>query len=107
MICLSVALHNIPLGTTIFSSIDIKKNKLLVLSLTLSSFIGGFIFLLIGDISSLVLAIISIINFRNVALYINNGVITRISRKYKKERNNDRFNNRNYNNYFIDIDIRK
>ena len=69
MICLSVALHNIPLGTTIFSSIDIKKNKLLVLSLTLSSFIGGFIFLLIGDISSLVLAIISIITL-GMLLYI-------------------------------------
>ena len=69
MICISVALHNIPLGTTIFSSIDIKKNKLLVLSLTLSSFVGGFIFLLIGEISSLVLAIISIITL-GMLIYI-------------------------------------
>ncbi len=69
MICISVALHNIPLGTTIFSSIDIKKNKLLVLSLTLSSFIGGLVFLLIGEISSLVLAIISIITL-GMLIYI-------------------------------------
>ena len=69
MICISVALHNIPLGTTIFSSIDIKKNKLLVLSLTLSSFIGGLIFLIIGDISLLALAIISIITF-GMLMYI-------------------------------------
>lgn len=69
MICLSVALHNIPLGTTIFSSVDIKKNKLLVLSLTLSSFIGGLIFLIIGDISLLALAIISIITF-GMLMYI-------------------------------------
>ena len=68
-ICLSVALHNIPLGTTIFSSVDIKKNKLLVLSLTLSSFIGGLIFLIIGDISLLALAIISIITF-GMLMYI-------------------------------------
>lgn len=61
MVCISVALHNIPLGTTIFSSIDIRKNKLLVTILTLSSFIGGLIFFIIGDISTLVLAIISII----------------------------------------------
>ena len=69
MICISVALHNIPLGTTIFSSIDIKKNKLLVLSLTLSSFIGGLFFLLIGEISSLVLAIISTITL-GMLIYI-------------------------------------
>ena len=69
MICISVALHNIPLGTTIFSSIDIKKNKLLFLSLTLSSFIGGLIFLLIGEISSLVLAIINIITL-GMLIYI-------------------------------------
>lgn len=69
MICLSVALHNIPLGTTIFSSLDIKKNKLLVVGLTLSSLIGGLIFLVIGDISALTLAIISIITF-GMLMYI-------------------------------------
>ena len=69
MICLSVALHNIPLGTTIFSSLDIKKNKLLVLSLTLSSLLGGLIFLIIGNISLLALAIISIITF-GMLMYI-------------------------------------
>ncbi len=70
MVCVSVALHNIPLGTTIFSTLEIKKNKLLVLSLTLSSFIGGLIFLLIGDISNLVLAIISIITL-GMLIYIS------------------------------------
>lgn len=70
MICLSVALHNIPLGTTIFNSIDIRKNKILVLCLTLSSFFGGLIFLLIGDISNLVLAIISAITV-GMLLYIS------------------------------------
>ncbi|MBE6154980.1 MAG: hypothetical protein E7163_05395 [Firmicutes bacterium] len=58
LICLSVALHNIPLGTHIFSSIDIKKNKLLVVILTLSSLFGGLLFLIIGDVSSLILSII-------------------------------------------------
>ena len=70
MVCLSVALHNIPLGTHIFSSIDIQKNKLLVASLTLSSLIGGVIFVLIGNISNLVLAIISIITL-GMLIYIS------------------------------------
>lgn len=70
MVCISVALHNIPLGTTIFSSIDIRKNKLLVTILTLSSFIGGLIFFIIGDISTLVLAIISIITL-GMLIYIS------------------------------------
>lgn len=58
LISLSVALHNIPLGTHIFSSIDIKKNKLLVIILTLSSLIGGLLFLVVGDVSTLLLSII-------------------------------------------------
>ena len=70
MICISVALHNIPLGTTIFSSLDIHKNKFLVGVLTLSSFIGGLIFLIIGNISDLVLAIISIITL-GMLIYIS------------------------------------
>lgn len=60
-VCLSVALHNIPLGTQIFSSINIKNNKLLLSILTLSSLIGGIIFLIIGEVSNIVLAIIMII----------------------------------------------
>lgn len=70
MVCLSVALHNIPLGTHIFSSIDMKRNKGLVICLTLSSLVGGIIFFLIGDISTLVLAIISIITF-GMLIYIS------------------------------------
>jgi len=57
---LSVALHNIPLGTHIFSSIDMKHNKLLVSLLTLSSLFGGILFLIIGEINSIILAITSI-----------------------------------------------
>lgn len=70
MICISVALHNIPLGTTIFSSLEINKNKILVVTLTLSSFIGGLIFLLISNISNLVLAIISTITL-GMLIYIS------------------------------------
>lgn len=56
---LSVALHNIPLGTHIFSSIDMKHNKILITLLTLSSLLGGIIFLIIGDISTIVLCAIT------------------------------------------------
>lgn len=59
MICISVALHNIPLGTHIFSSLSLEKNKGLIGILTLSSLIGGIIFLIVGNISNLVLAIIT------------------------------------------------
>lgn len=70
MICISVALHNIPLGTTIFSSLDIHKNKILISVLTLSSFVGGLIFLIIGNISDLVLAVISVITL-GMLIYIS------------------------------------
>ena len=58
LISLSIALHNIPLGTHIFSSLDFKNNKLLISSLTLSSLGGGLIFLLGGSINDLVFALI-------------------------------------------------
>ena len=70
MICISVALHNIPLGTTIFSSIDMKKNKSSILILALSSFIGGLIFFLIGSISPLVIAVVSLITM-GMLIYIS------------------------------------
>ncbi len=69
MICVSVALHNIPLGTHIFSSLDFKKNKVLITVLTFSSFIGGLIFLLVGEISNIVLAVITCITL-GMLLYI-------------------------------------
>lgn len=69
MICLSVALHNIPLGTHIFSSLSVKKNKGLIGILTFSSLIGGIIFLLVGEISNLVLAIITCITL-GMLIYI-------------------------------------
>ena len=55
LLSLSIALHNIPLGMHIFSSIEFKDNKLLVSELTLSSLIGGLIFLLEGTINNLIL----------------------------------------------------
>jgi len=69
MICISVALHNIPLGTHIFSSLDIKKNKGLISALTLSSLVGGILFLTIGEVSNLILAIITCITL-GMLLYI-------------------------------------
>lgn len=69
MICLSVALHNIPLGTHIFSSLSVEKNKGLIGILTLSSLIGGIIFLIVGEISNLVLAIITCITL-GMLIYI-------------------------------------
>lgn len=66
---ISVALHNIPLGTHIFSSLDIKKNKLLISILTLSSLVGGLIFLMIGNISNLVLGIVTCITL-GMLIYI-------------------------------------
>lgn len=65
----SVALHNIPLGTHIFSAINIRKNKKWLVLLTLSSLMGGLIFLVIGSISNLVLALVSAITL-GMILYI-------------------------------------
>ena len=58
LMTISIALHNIPLGTTIFSYIDIKHNKILISMLTLSSFLGGLIFLIFNNISNIILGII-------------------------------------------------
>ncbi len=66
---ISVALHNIPLGTHIFSSLNIKEHKILTLLLTLSSLLGGIIFLLVGEVSSIFLAIITSITL-GMLLYI-------------------------------------
>ncbi len=69
MICISVALHNIPLGTHIFSSLSLNKNKGLISILTLSSLIGSIIFLIVGEISNLLLAIITCITL-GMLIYI-------------------------------------
>lgn len=69
LICVSVALHNIPLGTHIFNSLDIKKNKLWLTLLTLSSFIGGILCLLIGPISNYILGVITSITI-GMLIYI-------------------------------------
>ncbi len=85
---ISVALHNIPLGTHIFGYIDIKHNKVLIGALTLSSLLGGLIFLLVGDISNLVLASITYITL-GMIIYIAffellPEVITNIKKKETK-----------------------
>lgn len=69
MICISVALHNIPLGTHIFSSLSVEKNKGLISILTLSSLMGGLLFIIVGEISNLVLAIITCITL-GMLIYI-------------------------------------
>lgn len=69
MVCISVALHNIPLGTHIFSSLSIEKNKGLIGMLTFSSLIGGLIFLIVGNINNLILAIITSITL-GMLIYI-------------------------------------
>lgn len=66
---LSVALHNIPLGMQIFSSLNVKKNKLLILILTLSSLFGGLVFLAVGEISGIVLAGVTAVTL-GMILYI-------------------------------------
>lgn len=58
LICISIALHNIPLGTHIFSSLEVRKNKLLIGLLTLSSLIGGLLYLIIGEVSNIFLSVI-------------------------------------------------
>lgn len=68
--CISVGLHNIPLGTQIFSSLNIKENKLLILVLVLSSLIGGLIFIIAGNISNVILAIITSITL-GMLVYIS------------------------------------
>lgn len=67
--CAGVALHNIPLGTHIFTSISLNENKGLIALLTLSSLMGGIIFLIVGEVSNLVLAIITLITM-GMLLYI-------------------------------------
>ncbi len=57
--CISVALHNIPLGTQIFNSLKFKDNKISFIILLLSSLIGGLIFTFVGNISNVLLAIIT------------------------------------------------
>lgn len=69
LICLSVALHNIPLGMQIFSGVDTKKQKGLIILLTISSLIGGLLYLLIGEVSPLVEGIITCITL-GMIIYI-------------------------------------
>lgn len=62
--CIGVALHNIPLGIEIaitLSKLQEKKysNKILLTSLTLSSFIGGLLVSFFGNISELFLGAIT------------------------------------------------
>ena len=61
LITLGVALHNVPLGTHIFSSIDLGKNKILIFLLAISSLTGGLIYLILGSINTLVIGVITAI----------------------------------------------
>lgn len=67
---ISVALHNIPLGTHIFSAIDYKKNSKLIFLLTISSLLGGLIFIVFGSINDFVLACITLITL-GMIIYID------------------------------------
>lgn len=59
LFCIGVGLHNIPMGLVISSTLtssNFSKNKILKISLivSVSTFIGGFIMLIIGGVSGLV-----------------------------------------------------
>lgn len=58
--CLSVALHNIPLGIQIFNSVNWRKNKILLSILGCSSILGGVIFIFASNIiNNAILGVIS------------------------------------------------
>ncbi len=69
LLALSVILHNLPLGTHIFSTIDEKNNKLLIFLLTFSGTIGSLIFLIVGNVSNLILGVIMAITL-GMIIYI-------------------------------------
>ncbi len=69
LIAVSVGLHNVPLGMHIFSTLNIKENKLATLGLVLSSLIGGIMFLVVGSISDLIIGIITSITL-GMLIYI-------------------------------------
>lgn len=64
-----IALHNVALGTTIFSSMNVKENKGYLVILTLSSLFGGLLYLCVGEISNFILASITLITL-GMLLYI-------------------------------------
>lgn len=58
--CISVALHNIPLGTQVFSEINWKENKVLILILGASSVLGGLGFIFARNVvNSAILGVIT------------------------------------------------
>lgn len=64
LMCIGVALHNIPLGIEIAIAIDFLENKklsnkILLASLALSSLFGGIIVALFGGISEIILGVIT------------------------------------------------
>ncbi len=85
LIALSVALHNIPLGIHIFSSLDIKRNKIQTLILILSSLIGGLIFLGFGNISNLIIGIITAITLGMIIYIAFFELFPEIKKTYKRK----------------------
>lgn len=52
LMMISISLHNIPLGFQIGNVIDYKSNKLLIIFLCLSSFLGSLIMIIFGGLST-------------------------------------------------------
>ena len=69
LMMISISLHNIPLGFQIGNVIDYKNNKLLVVFLCLSSFIGSLIMILFGGIEENIINILLAVTF-GMLLYI-------------------------------------
>lgn len=72
LMCIGVALHNIPLGIEIAITLNYlknKSNKLLIILLSLSSLFGGLLVALFGGISEMILGIVTCITL-GMLIYI-------------------------------------
>lgn len=69
LLMISVSLHNIPFGFQIGNLLDIKKNKLLIAFLCLSSSIGALIMIAFGELNVLFESILLSLTF-GMLLYI-------------------------------------
>lgn len=58
LMMISIALHNIPLGFQIGNVIDYKSNKLLIIFLCLSSFLGSLIMIIFGGLNTTLINIL-------------------------------------------------
>lgn len=69
LMCLGIGLHNLPFGFQIANYSNNETNKIAILLLIISGFIGGFIIHLFGDINEIVTGIIIAITL-GMLLYI-------------------------------------